>query len=290
MIKQLKLHQEGYVLQLLEEFDMMDCNSTSTPLCKGVVKLWCVEEQEDREDTKKDLEDRKKFQSVFGKLMWLGIKTRPDLSFTVNFFSRMLKVARKRELQWITDRPLRYLNGTRNYGLVFCSGQARDQKPQISGASDADLGGDKSSRSTMGGYLKLGQMGTIIYTSKLLKTVCTSTGQAETGALNGLCKDEVWCRRYLEELGEVDLKAAMIDVDNAGVVKQSMNPINHGHAKHYRLQQAYIRQLYNNGEVTVLKVNSEDNAGDFFTKALDKRLFVQHRDEIMGAQVKPGSS
>ena len=62
-------------------------------------------------------------------------------------------------------------------------------------------------------------------------------------------------------------------VDNAGVVKQAVNTTSHALAKHYRVSQAYIRQMCDDEEVVLMKIDSEDNPADFFTKALNKGPF-----------------
>ena len=75
-------------------------------------------------------------------------------------------------------------------------------------------------------------------------------------------------------------------VDNAGVVKQACNPVNHAQAKH-RVDQAYIRQRCED-EIHLEKVASADNPADFFTKPLPGPAFARHRDTLMGPQTCPG--
>jgi hypothetical protein len=78
-----------------------------------------------------------------------------------------------------------------------------------------------------------------------------------------------------------------LDVDNAGVVKQAINTSNHAQAKHYRVSQAYIQQQVQDKQVFLRQVPSNDNASDFFTKALPRRPFEKHRLTTMGPQVEP---
>ena len=82
-------------------------------------------------------------------------------------------------------RPLRFLD----YGIVFSPGK---EEWILSGASDSDLAGDlKKARSTMGHNLRLGKFGSIVFSCKLERKMCTSTGQAETYALQSFCKDTI---------------------------------------------------------------------------------------------------
>ena len=280
--KWLKLHQANYTLNLLNTYDMLDSKPTSTPLDKGVTK-YLMPEQEGP-DSNEDLHYRKHFQELYGKLIWLAPKTRPDLLFTVNYFSRMLRTAGKREFNLLRDRPLRYLNGTRAHGTVYQAGTSLS----IGGGSDSDFAGDlKTSRSTMGTFTKLGKYGVITASSRLERPIMSSTGHAETVAAASWCKDAKWLRVMLREMGVAETGAAVCEVDNDGVIKQAIKSINHAAAKHYRVAQAYVRQLSDDNEVRLHKSWTEDNSSDMFTKALDKRLFQKHCRDIMGPQENP---
>ena len=103
-------------------------------------------------------------------------KTRPDISFAVNFFARWLKCAGPREEKW---QSLHYLRKTPSHGIVFYSPE--HLKPYS--AADSDFAGDpNSSRSTLGNFYKLGEFGMIVGTSKLDRPIHTSVGSAETSS------------------------------------------------------------------------------------------------------------
>ena len=132
-----KLHQEDYTTKLLEEFKMDSSNPTDTPIDPGMAKVLMTLPQD--EFTPESL---RKFQGLLGKLMWLCCRTRPDLSYTVNLFSRFVRCASDQHFQLLRGRPLKYLNGTRNFGLAFYPGSV---EWKVTGSSDADLAGDLNS-------------------------------------------------------------------------------------------------------------------------------------------------
>jgi hypothetical protein len=281
----LKIHQEGYVLKLLEQEGMLDSNKEHTPITKDIVSVKRpTVEQANATATPQDLAARKKFQNIFGMLMWLAVHTRPDLSFCCNFFARWLQVAGQTQLNWIRGRPLRYLNGTRNYGLVFQAGNNFD----LDAASDSDFAGDIStSRTTVGTTMKIGEHGTFSYSSHLERKVFSSVGQSETHAAVVVSKTEEWASSMLEELHFKKTKPTPVYIDNSGVVTQAVEPLNHSSAKHYRVNQAVLRQKHDDGVLFITKVESNDNRSDFFTKALERALFEKHRLAVMGPQAKP---
>ena len=94
----------------------------------------------------------------------------------------------------------------------------------------------------------------------------TSTGHSETAALASWCKENKALEVLATEFG-LKLGTTKCGVDNAGVVKQAINSVSSAQAKHYRIEQAYIRENVVDELMQLINVASEDNAADFFTKA-----------------------
>jgi hypothetical protein len=76
------LSQEPLALELLDRFDMLDCNPCSTPMEAGVLLL-----ASDRPATP-DAPLRRQFQECVGTLQYLATWTRPDLQFCTNELSK----------------------------------------------------------------------------------------------------------------------------------------------------------------------------------------------------------
>lgn len=272
-----KLHQAAYVASILVEFGQEDCKPVDTPMDPGTARAMMLLEV----DKTPDPVIIKRYQKLVGMLIWL-FKTRPDMMFTINLLCRFLKDATAKHLELARGRPLRYLKGTAFYGIVFAPGSG---EWTLSGQGDADLAGDlKTSRSTTGHWCKVGDFGPVAFHCGLERKICTSTGQAETYSIGGLGKQVVFLRHLFADLGAPMKKPTRCDTDNQGVHLQSTKCVNHATAKHYRITQAYIRQLGDDDVVKVNKVRTEDNASDIFTKPLNSPLFIKHRYTIMGPQ------
>ena len=279
----LKLHQEGYILDMLHKLKMENCKTASTPRDSGTATAIMLLPYGE-EHVIDYPEVRKEYQQLVGMLIWL-FKTRPDMLFTINLLSRFLRWPTPEHLRLAKRRPLQYLRGTADYGTTFLAGTG---EWSLSGGSDADLGGDlRTSRSTVAHFTKVGEYGTLAAQSKLERKNCTATGQSETYGFEGLAKEIVWERNFLEEIDEPPKEPTIGTCDNAGVILQSANQINHGKAKHYRLAQGYIRDLKSRGVLQPKDINTEDNPADIFTKALDKQKFLKFRAMIMGPQSPP---
>ena len=106
-----------------------------------------------------------------------------------------------------------------------------------------------------------------------VKSQVVPAGQVSSGA----------CPRRVK-VGAVGPWWRVLKTDNDGVFKQSTKAINHTVAKHYRIAQAYIREMVLNGTIDVQQDNSDTNEADMLTKALTALLFVPHVISTMGPQ------
>jgi hypothetical protein len=284
-----KLHMAGYIEGLLEKTGMVGCKIQFIPLDPGIPKGDLPVRGSPAADGPEALQ---LFQSMFGMLLWLAIRVRPDILFAVSFLGRFVSNAGNKQIEWARG-IIRYLAGTKTLGLGY---QRTKEKAVLQGASDADFAGcTRTSRSTSAIYFGYGplrdlevlgtpRVGCIIASQHLERKIATSTGQSETHAAHDAVEEIVWLRHLAEELGDVIDYPILLRNDNSGVVKQSTKPINHTSAKHYRVAQAFIRAECNNGHVRIGQVNTKDNVPDILTKALDRIQFCKLRINLMGPQ------
>jgi hypothetical protein len=105
-----KLHQEGYLRNLMKRYGMQDCNPISTPL-DTFVKLTKATDME-------PLADSKEYASIVRGLMFAACVTRPDIMCAVGQLSQFLNKPTSKHLQ-AAKRILRYLKGTLNLGIRY---------------------------------------------------------------------------------------------------------------------------------------------------------------------------
>ena len=82
--------------------------------------------------------------------------------------------------------------------MCLCFG---DGKPTLDGFTDFDMAGDIDSRKSTSGYLMTFAGGAVAWQSKLQKCVALSTTEAEFIAITEACKEELWLKKFLQELG-----------------------------------------------------------------------------------------
>ena len=270
------MRQGAYTSALLEKYDLLKTRPVDTPMDPGTCKVLMLLPTDSSTPKTVNM-----YQQIVGALMWL-LRTRPDMQFTIQLLSRYLQCATQTHIDIALGRPMKYLAGTINHGIVFDPGS---DEWVLWGASDADLAGDlNSARSTVAHATFLGKVGCISSSSILERKICNSTGMSETFAHLGLGKQIVWDRHLLRDLGFAPKEATLALVDNIGVKNQSTKAINHSGAKHYRISQAMVRQLNEDQIMKTDYVDTAHNCTDILTKCLPTILFERHRLRLMGAQ------
>jgi hypothetical protein len=130
------LSQRQYFLNILQRFDMDKCKPCAT-LC--VPKKMIDAQNSDTIDATFP------FREVVESLLYLSAHTRPDISFAVAMLGRAMAAPSAHDVVAV-KRLLRYLSGTRGYGLVL--GGTGDST--LIAYSDADWGGDVDRKSISG--------------------------------------------------------------------------------------------------------------------------------------------
>ena len=216
--------------------------------------------------------------------MYLMIGTRPDLAAAVSIVSQFAANPSQTHLQ-AAKRILRYLKGTTNYTL--CLGMNRNHNqdqaqarepagPYLYGYSDADWGGDISTRKSTSGYVFFISGSIVSWASKKQSTVALSSKEAEYMALTQATKEAIWFRRLLQELGFQSQKSAaptLIYEDNQSCIALAKNPVHHARTKHIDIQHHFIREKVESCEIRLEYVPTEEMVADALAKALPRPRF-----------------
>jgi hypothetical protein len=167
---------------------------------------------------------------------------------------------------------LRFLKGTKEKGILL--GGQKEQH-NIVGYADSDWGSDPDDRiSVSGGIVFLGAS-VLTWFSRKQVMVSLSTAEAESHALVDTAKDIIYVQRLAEELGGFvgcgQMGIPVICSDNQPAIDAIINGT--GRTKHYDLRIKFLAQGIAREMFAVLKVSTEDNLADIFTKVLRKTRF-----------------
>ncbi|GJW86542.1 putative RNA-directed DNA polymerase [Tanacetum coccineum] len=256
--KKLHISQEQYIEKVLCRFNMDKAKVVSSPLTTNF-KLT----DKDCPSSKKNIEkmDRVPYASAVGSLMYAMVCTRPDLAHAVGVVSRFLSNPGKKHweaVKWI----FRYLRGTSKLGITFGNG-----KPMLVGFTDSDMAGNKDNMKSTSGYLMTFAGGAVSWQSRLQKCVALSTTEAEYMAATEACKELLWLKRFLQELGFKKQRYAVL-CDNQSAIHLAKNSMFHKRTKHIDIRYHWIRDAIEDGMFELNKVHTDDNASDMLTKAV----------------------
>ncbi|KAF2315618.1 hypothetical protein GH714_040132 [Hevea brasiliensis] len=202
----ISISQKKYLLGILDRFLMKECNPVTTPTEFGV-KL------------SKDNEGKKVnstlYKQIVGSLMYLTT-TRPDIMFSVSLISRYMENPTENHLL-AAKRILRYLQGTRDFGLFYKKGVMSN----LIGFTDSDFAGDQDDRKSTSGHVFMLGSAAVSWSSKKQPIVTLSTTEAEFVAATSCACQSIWLKKILTELRFIQEEAIEIYCDNKNMTIKS---------------------------------------------------------------------
>ena len=217
------------------------------------------------------------YRPTVSSLLWL-LHTRPDIAFAVSELSRYVVNPGPQHYAAI-KRLLRYLKGTRVYGLLYSlSGTFPRQK--LEAFSDSDWAQDPDSRRSTTGYIIKLNGNTISTKSKRQASTALSSCEAETVAMGQAAQELIALRSTLEELGVPVEGPCDLHCDNTGAIFFAKGGGQYSKMKHINLREHFLRELVQRGQILPRHINTANNPADIFTKALGPIKFRLHRDSL----------
>ncbi|KAD7117335.1 hypothetical protein E3N88_04603 [Mikania micrantha] len=166
---------------------------------------------------------------------------------------------------------LMYLTASRP-DIMFATCYPRNEDFQFMAYTDSDYGGcNISKKSTSGGCQFLGSR-IVSWQCKKQSCVSTSTAEAEYIAASSCCAQVIWIQNQMKDYG-VDLFSTPIQIDNSSAISITNNPVKHSKTKHIDIRYHFIRDCAEKKLIHLVKVDSENNLADLFTKAFDEGRF-----------------
>lgn len=179
------ISQKKYMGEILDKFQMKDCNPVTTPSEFGL-KL-----NKDNGGTKVD---NTLYKQIVGSLMYLTA-TRPDIMHAVSVISRYMECPIEIH-RLAAKRIFWYLQGTKEFGLFYKKGKKSD----LYGFTDSDYTGDSDDRKSTSGYVFIMGTKAVSWSSRKQSIVTLSTTEAEFVAAAACACQAIWLKKILKEL------------------------------------------------------------------------------------------
>ena len=77
----------------------------------------------------------------------------------------------------------------------------------------------------------------------------------------------IWLKNFLKELGKEQEDSPLFS-DSQSAISLAKNPVFHSRCKHIQLKYHFIRDLINDGDLSLLKILGSENPADMLTKTV----------------------
>lgn len=261
-----ELSQKNFLKVVLKRFNMFDSKPKSTPMEHKYQYVKPVVNDPNYEN---------KCRQMLGCIMYAVQGTRPDLCYCSNYLSRYQNCASESLYQAI-KRLLRYVKNTIDVKLLFKSNNESDM---LCGYVDSDWASDINDRKSTSGFVFKLFNCTVAWSSRKQSTVSLSSTEAECIALSSAVVEVVWLLKILvEDLKQNNVNPVKINIDNQAAINISNSPENNKRVKHVDIKFNYIKQIIDEGKISLVYIRSEDQLADMFTKSLGNEKFCKFRE------------
>ncbi|CAI7890039.1 unnamed protein product [Closterium sp. NIES-53] len=265
----MRVHQQKYLEALAANFGQSE-GHVATPFPSG---FKCVKGPEEESVGE---EERRRFHSLVGSLIFAAVNTRPDIAFATGLLARVVQCPNEEQVV-AGMRVAKYLGQTATVGLQFSAAAQRRQKgadcvePRrlfLTAFSDASYASEPEDMTSVGGFICCVVGGPTAWESKKQVDQALSSVESEYMALFRAVREIVWQRRLLAELGEEQQGPTPLYCDSQGTIALAKNPVLHGLTKHMRVKWYWTRSMVAAGEVELHYVKTTGQPADMMTKRL----------------------
>ncbi|CAI7838294.1 unnamed protein product [Closterium sp. NIES-53] len=250
-----------------------------TLLAGAAIKGWvCVKGIEEESVGE---EERRRFQSLVGSLIYAAVNTRPDVAFATAQLARVVQCPNEKQVA-AGMRVAKYLGQTATVGLQFSAAAQRRQKGAdgvepgrlfLTSFSDASYASQPEDMTSVGGFICCVGGGPTSWESKKQVDQALSSVESEYMALFRAVREIVWQRHLLAELGEEQQGPTPLYCDSQGAIALAKNPVLHGLTKHMRVKWHWTRSMVAAGEVQLHNVKTTGQPADMMTKRLVEQQY-----------------
>lgn len=281
--KTLSINQENYITKLLTKFSIYNNNNYKPVQIPGDPGVKLKKNTSQASD-----HDINIYQKQIGSLLYLALKTRPDITFAVNNCARYMSNPNKDHFNAL-NKIWKYLLFYPKLGLIYnCQGDNLILK----GYCDSDWGNDLDLRRSTSGYLfslssDIGINNPLSWNSQLQKTIALSSCEAEYMALKEATKEAIYLHNTFEYLN-INLNLLYqptipkILVDSSSAKKLAENPEFHKRSKHIDILYHFTRQAIADRKMEVIQIPSKYQLADILTKNVSNLL---HKSYIQMASL-----
>ena len=275
----IKITQPVLVQKLAESFDVAGGRNPKTPAIAGQVLV--------RGDGSNMLgpKETTKFRSGTAICLFMTQWSRPEIFNATRGCARQMSAPRSEHMKGLLHL-IKYVVTTKNRGLVLKPNRIwngdKDFKFKISGRSDSDYAANTDDRRSVSGGRTFLESAPVIHRSATQKFVTLSVTEAESAAGVMVAQDMLYTYRMLTSMGLQVEMPMVLEMDNKGAVDLANNWSVGGRTRHVDVRNYFLRELKDEGVLSIKHVSGEDNEADIFTKNTSGPVFEKHIRKFVG--------
>ena len=224
--------------------------------------------------------DGSQYRSIVGKAMYITTKFLIEAANAVREMTNFFKAPKKEHWEAL-EYFIGYLKGQKGQLKLTLR---TPLETRFIGLVDANFGTDKDNRkSVTGAIYTLG--GCIVsWTSKSQGRSALSSTEAEYYAISLGCQELSFVRSLMKEIGE-DVDPNYLIGDNSGALQLVKNRQAGTRTKHIDIHHHFIRDLWEDKQLDVRHIKTENNEADLCTKNVTSKLHELHRCNIRNGRL-----
>ena len=264
---------DSYNNTLLEEAKMENCKPATAPGTAALKTPTADHDQPLSED------EHKAFRRAVGKLQWMTY-TRPDICYATKELARALQQPTSSDQQKL-KHLLRYIRGTTHYKQIIQPTVKLTQTTHdLNVYVDSDWAGCVETRKSTTGFSITFLGATISYGSRTQATIALSSAEAELYAINTGATEALHFQNLLTDLLNNNKANIKIHTDSSSG-KSIATRIGTGKkTKHVELKHLFIQQLVAVNHLRIIKIHTNDNPADIFTKYVSAETLQRHLTSV----------
>jgi hypothetical protein len=269
------IDQHEFIDKLLLDTGMDDCNSTKTPAPQEELRPHNVPGAQ-----------HPQYMKIVGSIGWLTAVSRPDIAFAFKEVARHGHCNGEVHMAY-AKRIIRFLKGTRNNVLTL-RGAINGGNINLEGYSDASYAWAEFNRRRCTSGVVLTMNGCVIHAESVTqKNTATSSCEAELYAAFSTATWIYHFRSVLAFMGIVTDKPTPMYVDSLSAKALLKNASPGKRLKHVDVRFWKIRELVDDGMLTLRYEPTNTLIADLLTKPLAFELYSFHAQRLLGGTIKP---
>jgi hypothetical protein len=228
----------------------------------------------DTSDDAPPAKDPKRFTSIVMALMYMGLRTRPDILLALSFLATRCHKATTMDEKKL-DILLRYLRYTAHLKITL-----RPENMHITTFADASYNVHADAKGHSGYVITIGNGAVIASKSSKQKSTSKSSCEAELIAADLSTAQTVRAAQTLAEFGYSDIPT--LGQDNEGTIALAHNGSgNYKRTKHINTRFFAIKDLIDSNQLDLEHYRTDVMPADIMTKPLTGSKFTKFRNQLL---------